>query len=145
MQNLIPYLIFNGDCEDAFAFYKQCFDAESVLLERYMDSPISVSEKDSDKIMHASMTFWGGTLMGSDHTAEAGYTTEASGARIHLSLGCDTVGLLEETFAKLCVGGSVTMAIQDTFWGDRFGMICDKFGIHWMLNSRIGPSQMKQC
>jgi len=95
MQNLIPYLMFNGDCEDASAFYKQCFDAESVLLERYMDSPISVSEKDSDKIMHSSMTFWGGTLMGSDHTAEAGYTTEASGTRIHLSLGCDTVGLLE--------------------------------------------------
>jgi uncharacterized glyoxalase superfamily protein PhnB len=31
-------------------------------------------------------------------------------------------------------GASVGMPLQDTFWGARFGMLCDKYGINWMLN-----------
>jgi PhnB protein len=26
------------------------------------------------------------------------------------------------------------MPLEDTFWGARFGMLTDKFGISWMLN-----------
>ena len=25
---------------------------------------------------------------------------------------------------------------QDTFWKARFGMLIDKFGVHWMFNSQ---------
>ena len=31
-------------------------------------------------------------------------------------------------------GGTVTMPIEENFWGARFGALIDKFGIHWMLN-----------
>jgi PhnB protein len=26
------------------------------------------------------------------------------------------------------------MELQDTFWGARFGMLKDKFGVNWMFN-----------
>ncbi len=26
------------------------------------------------------------------------------------------------------------MELQDTFWGARFGMLKDKFGVDWMFN-----------
>jgi PhnB protein len=27
--------------------------------------------------------------------------------------------------------------VQDTFWGARFGMITDKFGVSWMFNCEL--------
>ncbi len=41
---------------------------------------------------------------------------------------------LEKTFAILADGGQTTKEPQDTFWGARFAMLVDKFGIKWMLN-----------
>ena len=40
----------------------------------------------------------------------------------------------DEMFAKLSAGGSVTMRLQDTFWGSYYGMWTDRFGINWMVN-----------
>jgi PhnB protein len=31
-------------------------------------------------------------------------------------------------------GGKITMPLEDTFWGARFGMLTDKFGVNWMFN-----------
>ncbi|HUF49173.1 MAG TPA: VOC family protein [Vicinamibacterales bacterium] len=38
------------------------------------------------------------------------------------------------TFAAMAEGGSVTMPLHDTFWGGRFGMLTDAFGIRWMFS-----------
>jgi PhnB protein len=35
----------------------------------------------------------------------------------------------------------VTMPLQDTFWGARFGMLIDKFGVSWMLNCELPKKQ----
>jgi PhnB protein len=37
-------------------------------------------------------------------------------------------------FNKLKQGGRVTMEPQEQFWGDYFGTLTDRFGIHWMFN-----------
>jgi PhnB protein len=37
-------------------------------------------------------------------------------------------------FKGLSRGGKVTVPLSDTFWGAHFGMLTDKFGIHWMVN-----------
>ena len=37
-------------------------------------------------------------------------------------------------FAKLSAGGSVTMPLQETFWGAYYGLWTDRFGINWMVN-----------
>ena len=29
------------------------------------------------------------------------------------------------------------MPMQDTFWGAKFGMLTDAFGIHWMFNCQV--------
>ena len=31
-------------------------------------------------------------------------------------------------------GGTVQMALQPTFWAQRFGTLVDRFGIPWMIN-----------
>ena len=56
------------------------------------------------------------------------------GNNFAISLDCNTIAEQQRFFDALGAGGTVTMALQDTFWGARFGMITDKFGIAWMFN-----------
>lgn len=39
-----------------------------------------------------------------------------------------------EVFDRLSNGGAVEMPLQDTFWGSRFGIVLDKYGIRWLLD-----------
>lgn len=68
------------------------------------------------------------TLMASD----AGDVTMSN--NVHLSLdGTDEEGLTK-VFKQLSEGGSVKMPLEKQAWGDAFGMLTDKFGMHWMVN-----------
>lgn len=42
---------------------------------------------------------------------------------------------LDRYWAGLSDGGSVTMPFEVAPWGDRFGMLTDRFGVDWMINS----------
>ena len=39
MAQINPYLIFNGNCEEAFTFYKSVFGGEFALMSKYKDMP----------------------------------------------------------------------------------------------------------
>ncbi len=41
---------------------------------------------------------------------------------------------MELTYEKLKQDGQATMSLKEQFWGEKFGMLTDKFGIKWMLN-----------
>jgi len=56
------------------------------------------------------------------------------GNNISVCIECDSAEEIEAFFKALAAGGEVTMPLQDMFWNARFGMLKDKFGIHWMLN-----------
>jgi PhnB protein len=55
---------------------------------------------------------------------------------ISLSLGTNDLADAERVFNRLAEGGNVEMPLTDMFWGARFGMLTDKFGIDWMINCR---------
>ena len=40
----------------------------------------------------------------------------------------------ERVFDALADRGSVRMALTETFWAKKFGMLTDKFGTPWMIN-----------
>ena len=40
----------------------------------------------------------------------------------------------ERIFRELGKGGKVVMALEKTFWADRFGMLIDRFGMPWLIN-----------
>ena len=63
-----------------------------------------------------------------------------SGQQFRGGIECDSAEEIEAFFKALSAGGEVTMPLQDMFWNARFGMINDKFGIHWMLNYAL-PKQ----
>jgi PhnB protein len=56
------------------------------------------------------------------------------GNNVHLSLIGSDEANLTRYFNRLSEGGTVDMPLEKQFWGDAFGMLTDKFGVHWMVN-----------
>ncbi|MDW5289245.1 VOC family protein [Formosa sp. PL04] len=143
MANLNPYLTFLGNCEDAFNFYKTVFKTEFSFIVRFRDMPpqegVKLSEADKNKIMHISIPINDSTtLMGSDAAGDWGQKTTV-GNNITLSLNVDSKSEADSFFKALSNGGKVSMPMENTFWGDYFGMCTDKFNINWMVNFEQEP------
>ena len=139
MATVNVYLTFNGNCEEAFNFYKSVFGGEFPYIGRFGDMPPSedgkqVSEEEKNKIMHVSLPISRETmLMGSDVGGEWSSNFK-EGNNFSLSLNANSREEAEKLFNALSEGGMVKMPLEDTFWGAYFGMWTDKFGINWMVN-----------
>jgi len=83
-----------------------------------------------NKIMHASFTVAGATVMASDGRCSG----QPSFKGISLSLTLQSEAEADRIFAALAEGGKVDMALGKTFWSPRFGMVTDRFGVSWMIN-----------
>lgn len=138
MATVNVYLTFNGNCKEAFDFYKSVFGGEYPYIGTFGEMPLQegmpVSEEDKNKIMHISLPISQETmLMGSD--AGGGWGEKLKeGNNFSLSLNANSREEADKLFNGLSVGGSVTMPPAETFWGAYFGMWTDKFGINWMIN-----------
>ena len=145
MTTINPYLIFNGNCEEAFLFYKSVFGGEFPYMGKFKDMPPSedsspLADGDGEKIMHVSLPISGGTvLMGSDSNASSGVVK--MGDNVSLSINTDSREEADRLFNGLSSGGTVKMPMEKTFWGAYFGMFIDKFGIHWMINFDEEPQK----
>jgi PhnB protein len=135
MEAIVPYLNFNGNAAEAMAFYSKALNGAVVFSQKYGDSPMPAGPESKDKIMHATFKAGDLTIMCSDTNEQMGPVT--AGTNVSLSLNFNDLESIEKTFNALSEGGKVTMPLQDTFWGARFGMITDKFGFHWMFNHDI--------
>lgn len=139
MAQVNAYLSFDGNCEEAFNFYKSVFGTEFGDINRFGDMPTSedgpqMPETDKNKIMHITLPISQETvLMGSDTGGEwASHFSQ--GNNISLSINTDSREEAEHLFNGLSENGTVTMPLADTFWGAYFGMWTDQFGINWMVN-----------
>lgn len=130
--SLITYLFFNGNCEEAMNFYATAVSNSSIqYMQRYGETDMPVDDAYKNKVMHAVMTIHGTTVMMSDANEKSQVTI---GNNFSLSIDFKEEGEMEAIFNALSDGGKVTMPLQDTFWGARFGMCTDKFEINWMFN-----------
>jgi PhnB protein len=131
MQAITPYINFNGNGAEALAFYAKALDGKIVHSQTFGESGMPISEDAKNRIMHALFEADKLQFMISDCQPGKEVT---SGSQVHLSLNFDSLDLINKTFTNLSDGGSITMELQDTFWGARFGMLVDKFGVNWMFN-----------
>jgi PhnB protein len=136
MAQLSPYVMYNGNCEEAFIFYKSVFGGEFSILMRNKDIPPGVPappDPNPDHIMHISLPISTETvLMGSDMPGAYGPATRGNSFSISVKTASE-----EETtkiFNGLAEGGKITMPLEKTFWGSFFGMCIDKYDVQWMLS-----------
>lgn len=130
-----PYLFFEGTCEKAIEFYRKALGAELEMLMRYKEAPEPpppgmVPPGWDDKVMHASFRIGESRVMASDDC-----TLQAKPGGFSLSIAASDVAQGERLFKALADGGKVAMPFGKTFWSPGFGMLTDRFGIGWMVNT----------
>lgn len=132
-----PYLIFDGRCEEAFEFYRGALGAEVTALMRFKDSPDPgmVTPGNADKVLHASFRIGETEVMASDGHCQG----QAGFDGFSLSLTAQNEADADRLFASLADGGQVRMPLAQTFWSPRFGMVADRFGVSWMINTCARP------
>ncbi len=126
-----PYLFFDGNCEEALAFYRRTIGAETSMLMRYKDSPdpAMIPADGADKVMHARFAVGDTTVMASDGRCEG----KANFQGFALSLTVPDEATADRLFAALSDGGEVQMPLSKTFFSPKFGMAADRFGVSWMV------------
>lgn len=137
MATINTYLTFDGNCEEAFNFYKSVFGGEFAYIGRFGEMPAgdgyTIAEADKNKIMHIGLPIGSTTLMGSDSAGDWA-PKFVVGNNFSISINTDSQQEADHLFQGLSSGGLITMPMEKTFWGAYFGMFTDKFGINWMIN-----------
>ncbi|MBX3252567.1 MAG: VOC family protein [Chitinophagaceae bacterium] len=137
MIRLNPYIYFNGNCEEAFNFYKSVFQTEFTYMGRYKDVPKTdrqVFREIDEKIMHVSLPISKETvLMGADNN-EA-YPEALSHSNFSLIIHTDKKEKADRLFNELSEGGQIKVPMDLTFWGSYYGICIDKFGIMWKVTT----------
>ncbi|MEO6212606.1 MAG: VOC family protein [Vicinamibacterales bacterium] len=130
---LTPYLLFNGNCAEAFKFYEKVLGGRIEMMQTHGESPMKdhVQPGWEDKIIHVRLVVGGQALMGSDAPPDQ----YAAPQGISVSISVKWPEDARRTFEALTAGGKVTMPFDKTFWSPGFGMLVDRFGIPWMVNT----------
>jgi PhnB protein len=127
-----PYLSFNGDAAKAIKLYQQALGAKTEAVMPFSEAQgMDIAPEHKNRVMHASLRIDDAVIMMSDTMPDQ---PVAAGGNVQVSLTCDDVADMTTKFDALAAGGKVTMPLQDVFWGAKFGMLTDAFGIHWMFN-----------
>ena len=135
MAKVNVYLNFEGNCEQAFNFYRSVFGGEFKTFMRFKDLPMpgmTMDEHEQNMLMHVALPVGKeDILMGSDTPK----TVKVSpGNNVRISLTPETMDEAERLFEALSAGGKVGMPLAKQVWGDFYGDFEDKFGIFWMVD-----------
>lgn len=140
MARVSTYLNFPRNTEEAFNFYKTVFGTEfNGAISRFGSTPPQegmppLSDADKNLVLHIELPIIGGhMLMGTDAPESFGFTVN-KGNNVHIMIEPDSKTDADKIFAALAEEGSITMPLQDMFWGAYYGSCTDKFGVQWMIN-----------
>ena len=129
------YINFNGNCREAVEFYSKAFNAPMEKIMTFGDMPPNpeypTPESAKNLVMHTYLMINGSRLMFSDTFPGMPFV---EGNNIYITYTGNNEDEIKEIYSKLKEGGSVEMELQQTFWSKCYGMLTDKFGIHWQLS-----------
>lgn len=115
------------DAAQALDFYKAAFGAEEVVR---MPGP-------GGKVMHAEIRIGDSRMLLNEEFPEMDVKGPkafgGSPVTLHLYVE-DADGLVKQAADA---GAKITMPVQDTFWGDRYGRLEDPFGHQWAIATRV--------
>lgn len=127
-----PYLNFNGNCEEAFNFYKKAFGGDFTMVVRSDETPMEVAENEKNRVMYIELPIGeNDKLMGSDIFESLGQKL-TTGNHNYVSVSVDSKAEADRLFHALSQGGEIEMPMEEQFFG-YFGDFKDKFGISWMI------------
>lgn len=131
-----PYLVTNGNGQEAVKFYENALDAKVQMLQTFGDMPENpeypIPAEAKDRVLHAHLKIGDTDLMISDTFPGQPYEV---GSQVTIAIHIQGEEKTKEVFAKLQDGGQVIMPLQETFWSPLYGQLKDKFGVQWQVST----------
>lgn len=127
-----PYLFFKGNCAEAIAFYQAAAGAVLDYAIKYGESPAAAQLPAAmhNQIINAAFRIGETVVMASDCPPDkwGGAPTGFS-----LCISASSNAEAEQLYGALAQGGTIVMAMGETYFAHRFGQFVDKFGVPWMI------------
>ncbi len=133
MLNLRPFLLFDGNCAEAVAFYQACLGGE-LAITRVGDMPTrdSMPAAQHRKVAHAHLKSGLVELSAADWLHPG--RTPRQGNTVGLYLNGGTYDELRTIFDELAAGADPDLLddLRDMPFGS-YGHLADKYGVHWFF------------
>ncbi|MEM5003372.1 VOC family protein, partial [Priestia megaterium] len=114
---IYPYLVMNGNGQEAVKFYEKTLDAKVIGVKTFGEMPgnpeFPTPIEAIDRVMNAHLQIGENDLMLSDTFPGQPYQI---GSQVTVAITIDSVEKSKEVFEKLKEGGQVGMPLQETFW-----------------------------
>lgn len=133
---LIPYLIMDGNSKEAIHFYEQALDAKILFYQTFGEMPenpeFPLPEEAKDRVSHAMIRVGESDLMFSDTSPGQPHQ---SGSQITICISTDDKEKATRIYEALKQDGQVNMPLQETFFSPAYGIVTDKFGVTFQINT----------
>ena len=133
-----PHLCFDGQCETAFRTYQELLGGTITTMLTYGESPMAsqVERRWHSRIVHATLRLGELELTGVDVPTPDYQKPQGFFVTLTMSDSSDA----KRIFGALSDGGEVRVPFQSTFWSAGFGVLIDRFGVPWEINSAQSPA-----
>jgi PhnB protein len=132
-----PHVNFNGNAEEAFAFYQSVFGGTFSKIIRFKDlasDEFPIPEHELNKIMHIALPIGQGSMLMANDVPEFMGKTNENENRSKIVITADSREEADRLFNGLSAGGQIEAPIGDSPWGSYGGCFRDKYGIEWIVD-----------
>ena len=131
--NLMPFLLFDGNCAEAMGFYQGCLGGELTII-KVCDTPMKgqLPPEQHHKVAFANLK--NGVMEFSATDWLHATRTPRQGNTVALYICGGKYNELRTIFDKLAVGASKELLdeIRDMPFGS-YGHLADKYSVHWFF------------
>ncbi|MGA2521731.1 MAG: VOC family protein [Acidimicrobiales bacterium] len=133
MPNLMPFLLFDGNCAEAMTFYQACLGGELTLV-RLGDTPMKADSppENHHKVAYAHLKASDMELSATDWMHPT--RTPRQGNTVAMYVTGATPDELKALFGALSAGADPELLdeLRDLPFGT-YGHLADRFGVHWFF------------
>ncbi|MGQ7278981.1 VOC family protein [Brevibacillus thermoruber] len=133
---LIPYLVMDGNAKEAIQFYEKALDAKVLFYQTFGEMPenpeFPLPEEAKDRVSHAMVRVGESDLMFSDTFPGQPHQ---SGSQVTICISTNDKEKSKRIYEALKQGGQVNMPLQETFFSPAYGIVTDKFGVTFQINT----------
>ena len=137
--NLTPFLLFDGNCAEAMAFYQSCLGGE-LTVTRLGDTPMGdkAPVEQLERVVYSELRSEALVFSAVDWLHPV--RTPNSGNTVGIYINGGTYPELRAVFDRLAAGadGDLLDDLHDEPFGS-YGHLADRYGVHWFF--RGDPSQ----
>lgn len=129
------YLVTDNNGLEAVDFYKDVFNAEVVSVTTFGQAIPDTPEENKDLVLNANLNINGIRLQISDNGSEHAYV---QGTNMTACIQLDNADEASAIYQKLSQEAQrIDLELQETPWSPAYGIVVDKFGMTWQINTDI--------